>query len=473
MHRIVSMAESNTAHGRVTAEPDDRHDRLIDQLRRFTLSDSEDTDPRLLDLLLDGVGVALAGRSSRSSRSAASAFGGSDAPWDAAWLHGVCMHALDFDDTHEPSLCHTSTSLLPGLLRLGRARERSGHELLVAFDLGLRLVDFMSECGPALNAKGVHSTAILGSIAAGAACGWLVSRDIHTAADSAEMAALMAAGLGAAFGSDSKHVQAGHAAEVGVRAALFVASGVGAPRGAAFGDRGILALWLGVDAVESLRWTDGCAGAARRVAIKPYPSCFLTHSTIDGIIQLRGSLGGCSPTDVEHIAVGVHPLTTSIADKTSLDSSNDARFSLRYCALAAWSDARVTLDTFEASGQQRLLASARSFADWVAKFSVSTDRNAATLSARLEIGTKDGRTGTITIRSPRGSVSEPLTADDVVAKFRDNASRALDIPLVQRVIDDVMSLPTTGNICELESLTAACLPGLPADSANPRSFHGN
>jgi 2-methylcitrate dehydratase PrpD len=383
------------------------------------------------------------------------------------------MHALDFDDTHEPSLCHTATALLPGLLSLGRSRQRSGHELLVAFDLGLRLVDFMSECGPALNTKGVHATAILGSIAAGAACGWLLARDIHAAADSAETAALMAAGLGAAFGSDSKHLQAGRAAEVGVRAALFVASGIGAPRGAAFGDRGILALWLGVEAVESLRWTDSCTGAARRVAIKPYPSCFLTHSTIDGVVQLRDSLGLCTPADVAHIAVRVHPLTASIADKTSLDSSNDARFSLRYCALAAVCDGQVSIETFGNEGQQRLLARAPAFTDWTSRFSVSADRTVPTLSARLEIVTKDGRTGKVDIESPRGSLSEPLTRTDVVAKFRDNASRELNIGTVNGVIEDVMSLSTSRNIGELDALATACLPDQHATPANPGSTHGN
>jgi 2-methylcitrate dehydratase PrpD len=383
------------------------------------------------------------------------------------------MHALDFDDTHEPSLCHTATALLPGLLSLGRSRQRSGHDLLVAFDLGLRLVDFMSACGPALNGKGVHSTAILGSIAAGAACGWLLAQDINAAADSAEVAALMAAGLGAAFGSDGKHLQAGRAAEVGVRAALFVASGITAPRGAAFGDRGILALWLGVDAVESLPWTSSCTAAAHHVAIKPYPSCFLTHSTIDGVIQLSAALGGCSPADVEHIALRVHPLTTSIADKTSLDSTNDSRFSLRYCALAALADLRVTLESFEVASLQRLLSDARSFPEWTAKFSVSTDGRAPTLAAFIEITTGDGRVRAITVNGPRGSLAQPLSKADVLAKFRDNASRELDVEMTERVIEDIASLPTAGNINDLRSLTTACLADPRADAPHSWDAHGN
>src|SRR6185437_1719157 len=144
--------------------------------------------------------------------------------------------------------------------------------------------------GPGLNAAGAHSTAILGSLGAAAACGWLMTHSMEATADAVELAGLLAAGLGQAFGSDGKPLQAARASEIGVRAALFAAAGLTAPRGAAFGDRGVLALWLGGDAVARLRWGDACSGAAERVAIKPYPSCFLTHSTIDGVLALRASL---------------------------------------------------------------------------------------------------------------------------------------------------------------------------------------
>jgi 2-methylcitrate dehydratase PrpD len=439
----------------------DRHAALVDQIRLFATTDPGDRMPRLLDLMLDAVGVAVAGRTAHAGRVAASVFGTAATPWDAAWLHGMQMHALDFDDTHEPSLCHTATALLPGLLALGRAHRRSGRDLLDAYDLGIRFVDFASACGPALNTAGAHSTAILGSLASAAACGWLLTHDAGMTADAVEVAALLAAGLGAAFGSDGKPLQAARASEIGVRAATFVAAGLHAPHGAAFGDHGVLALWLGVDAPTTVRWGDECVQAVGLVAIKPYPSCFLTHSTIDGTLSLRASLDLRSAADVARISVAIHPLAAQIADKTSLGAEN-AKFSLRYCALAALTDGRVNVDTFSVATQQRLVDDAGSFDSWVSKVHVRTDPAAPALSARISLLLADGRERAITVEAPRGSRSAPLTRDDVIAKFRDNASGAYDGTSVQRLLDDVMEMPTATDIAALDLLTSACTAAAPS-----------
>jgi 2-methylcitrate dehydratase PrpD len=431
-----------------------RHTALVDQIDVFAAAVARDRSPRLIDLVLDGVGVAIAGRTSHGAQAAAGVLGGATASWDSAWLHGMQMHSLDFDDTHEPSLCHSGTALLPGLLALGRAQGRSGRELLEAFDLGIRFVDFASECGAGLNAAGAHSTAILGSLASAAACAWLTTRDAAVAADAVELAALLAAGLGAAFGSDGKPLQAARASEVGVRAALFAAGGLNAPRGAAFGEHGVLALWLGIDALDSVRWGDECSGAAARVAIKPYPSCFLTHSTIDGVLALRESLDLRRATELERMTVEVHPLAGMIADKTTLGAEN-AKFSLRYCALAALSDGRVNVETFGPAGQQRLVDEAGTFERWVGRVEVRTDAAAPTLISRIGLLTTDGRERSVIVEAPRGSRTEPLSREDVITKFRDNAARQCDDAAVQLLVDIVLALPSAPDIGALEPLTLA------------------
>jgi 2-methylcitrate dehydratase PrpD len=449
---------------------DGRHGALVDQMRLLAAAAAHADDARLLDLLLDAVGVAIAGRTAHAARAAKSVFGAAGTPWDSAWLHGMQMHALDFDDTHEPSLCHTATALVPGLLALGRAQRRSGAEVLEAYDVGIRFVDFASKCGPALNTAGAHSTAILGSLAAAAACGWLLTHDAEMTADAVEVAAVLAAGLGAAFGSDGKALQAARASETGVRAALFAAAGIDAPKGAAFGDRGVLALWLGVDAPASVRWGDECPGAAGRVAIKPYPSCFLTHSTIDGALALRRSLDLRGAADLERMNVEVHPLAVQIADKTTLGGES-AKFSIRYCVLAALTDGTVNVDTFSPSTQQRLAGAAGSFESWVTRVHVRADAAAPALTARIDLVTTDGRTTALTVEAPRGSRSEPLSRDDVIAKFRDNAARAYDAASAQRLLDEIIALPSARNVGALELLTSACTPA--HETAQPHVWGAN
>ena len=143
---------------------------------------------RLMDLLVDAVGVGLAGGTTPVAQLSLKTLGGRDAE---AWVRGVWMHALDFDDTHEPSLCHTGTALIPGLLALARGRRSSGSELLDAFEIGLRLVEFLAPFGPRVNSIGLHSTGILGTLGAAAASGWLLTRDPRVTAGAVELAALI------------------------------------------------------------------------------------------------------------------------------------------------------------------------------------------------------------------------------------------------------------------------------------------
>ena len=112
---------------------------------------------RLSDLLVDALGVGVAGQTTLTAQAAAAVLGHSGTPWDLAWLHGIRIHALDFDDTHEPSLCHTAAAIVPGLLALAIERDLSGLEVLHALDFGLRVVAFLAPIGSRLNEMGVHS----------------------------------------------------------------------------------------------------------------------------------------------------------------------------------------------------------------------------------------------------------------------------------------------------------------------------
>ena len=270
-----------------------------------------------------------------------------------------------------------------------------------------------------------------------------------------EVAAVLA-GCRTAFGSDGKALQAARASETGVRAALFAAAGIDAPRGAAFGDRGVLALWLGVAAPASVQWGDECPGAAGRVAVKPYPSCFLTHSTIDGALastslDLRGA------ADLERMSVEVHPLAVQIADKTTLGGEN-AKFSIRYCVLAALTDGTVNVDTFSPAAQLRLAGAAGWFKSWVTKVNVRAGAATPALTARIDLVGTDGRTTALAVDAPRGSRSAPLSRDNVIVKFRDNAARAYDAGSAQRLLDEILALPSARDIGALELLTSACTP---------------
>src|SRR5215470_16289464 len=57
----------------------------------------------------------------------------------AALANGAQSHALDFDDTHLPSIVHGSAPVAPVVLALGEMHHASGAEALAAFVAGLEV----------------------------------------------------------------------------------------------------------------------------------------------------------------------------------------------------------------------------------------------------------------------------------------------------------------------------------------------
>jgi 2-methylcitrate dehydratase PrpD len=400
--------------------------RLLDQIRLLVPAQPlGEPDPRLSDLLVDALGVGVAGQTTSTAQAAAAVLGHSGTPWDLAWLQGIRIHALDFDDTHEPSLCHTAAAIVPGLLALAIERDLSGPEVLHALDFGLRVVAFLAPLGSRLNEMGVHSTGAVGSLGAAAACAWLLSRDDRVCLAAIDMAAVMAAGLAAAFGTDTKPVQAGRAAEVGVRAALFTEQGIGAPRDALFGRFGIFTLWLGEDAAQMAGWGSTHADASRQVALKPYPSCFLTHAVIDGVLAARRDLDLRDESAVTQVSLTVHPIAATIADKTTLVDSADAKFSLRYCVLAALRDGSPTVATFAEAQWRQACADQLAWTSWSDRFEVTREARMPQIGARIALMTQNGTHATHEVLAPRGSVGNPLASADIDAKFRANTAGAL------------------------------------------------
>src|SRR5437660_2582885 len=103
--------------------------------------------------LLDTVGICLASRhfgladgvvelvNCWGGREQAGLLGGGPrcpAP-QAALVNGTLAHSLDFDDTHLPSVLHPSASIVPAVLAMAEATERSGAEALAAMAVGIEV----------------------------------------------------------------------------------------------------------------------------------------------------------------------------------------------------------------------------------------------------------------------------------------------------------------------------------------------
>ena len=144
---------------------------------------------------------------------------------DAALVNGAAAHVLDYDDVTLDG--HPSAVLVPAIIAQGETFGASGSELLTAYVAGYEVwAELLMREPVPLHQKGWHPTAVRGAVAAAAACAQLRRLTPEQCQTALAIAASMAGGLVANFGSLTKCFQVGRAAQSGVIAARLAEAGL-------------------------------------------------------------------------------------------------------------------------------------------------------------------------------------------------------------------------------------------------------
>jgi 2-methylcitrate dehydratase PrpD len=264
--------------------------------------------------IVDGLGVMLAGSTQPASRLVASyvrecggggeatAFGTRPFRADAAaaaLVNGTSGHALDWDDTQLATsadrifglLTHPTMPPLVAVLALGEPLRVSGARLLEAFLTGFEVECKIAEAiHPNHYKMGFHTSATVGTFGAAAAAAKLLRLDSLQTAHALAIAASSASGIRVNFGSMTKPLHVGRAAQNGIVAAQLAA------RGFTGGDEALDPPWGffrafshggGFDAERIVgKLGNPHTIVSPGVSIKPYPCGVLGHPTMDAMRRL-------------------------------------------------------------------------------------------------------------------------------------------------------------------------------------------
>ncbi|MGH9107269.1 MAG: MmgE/PrpD family protein, partial [Acidimicrobiales bacterium] len=179
----------------------------------------------------------------------------------AAFLNGLSIHADDYDDTQlavVPDrvyglLTHPTAPVLPAALAIAERDERSCEELLLAYTIGVEVATKVAEAAdPAHYQNGFHSTGTAGVFGAAAAAARLLALKPRETAVAFGIAASFAAGLRENFGTMTKPLHAGRAAESGVVAASLSSRGFTAATDILEAKRGFFHAAAGSFSAESI-----------------------------------------------------------------------------------------------------------------------------------------------------------------------------------------------------------------------------
>lgn len=372
---------------------------------------------------------------------------GKVAPPFAALANGTLVHSLDYDDTHAGALVHPSAVVLPVALATAEARHLDGSAVLTALVAGIEVMTRLGAAVPhGFHRRGLHATSVCGVFAAA-----LVAARLGGLTEEQAVAALGIAGSQAAgsleflhTGADTKTLHPGLAGCSGMLAAQLAAAGARGPATVLEGPNGFFRSYAdtSVDAgmlVDGLgtRWETPAVG------IKAYPVCQLSHASLDA---LRGLLSGSGvagtaaiPKAVQRVRFAVPddavPIVCEPADdKRRPRTPYEAKFSLPWCAATLLVDGRIELDSFTPDRLDR--ADVAALADAVSCVATPSEVPAADAPGDVEVVLDDGRVLHGGVPQARGTAGNPLSTEDVVAKFVANTGRHPDAEQVaHRVLD--------------------------------------
>jgi 2-methylcitrate dehydratase PrpD len=416
------------------------------------------------------VGGVIEGWGGREQASAIGG-GGRYPTASAALLNGTLAHALDFDDTHLPSVLHPSAAVVPAALAAAQASGASGRDLLAAVAAGDELVVRVGMAGydPSLGnsiffEKGFHATSIAGTIGAALASAMVFGLGEEKIGHAVAISASMGAGILEAnrTGGTVKRVHCGWAAHAGITAAELSARGLTGPPTVFEGRFGFLQAYLDNEAdAEALRRGLGKDWELSRIFFKPYPANHFTHAGIDAAIKLRKE--GLKIEDIEDIELGVatavlRTIAQPEEEKARPRTGYAAQFSAPFTvatALVGGGGLGVSLDDFtdeDVADRVKLdLASrVRCVADEECN-RIFPNQFPAVLRVRL----KSGEVREVRISHNRGGPENALSDEELELKFRTNAERTLPAKHVEELrsalealgksatVDDVMRLAGT------------------------------
>jgi 2-methylcitrate dehydratase PrpD len=442
--------------------------RLAEFVAKTSLRDCPDAAiAQVRRAALDTLGVTLAGAAepaAASMRAVARAEGGAPlctvigtalrtSPTWAALANGTAGHAHDFDDTSFALMGHPSAPLLSAVLACAEAEPADGAAVVLAYLVGFEV---SAALGLALNpdhyTRGWHATASIGTLGCAAAAASVLGLEPGQIRHALGIAASLASGLKENFGSMTKPFHAGHAARNGVFAALSAREGLTASDSALEGRQGYAAAFgagaLPSDALDALgqRWQVVASG----IAVKPYPSCALTHSAIDALLELRAR-HDLHADRVAEVEVGVNRVVPDVLQHVAPATGLERKFSMQFCAAAALATGRVELAAFEdgpvADADTRaLMQRVRMVVD--PALPEGLERQAW---SRVRVRLRDGRVLDSPPRGASGHPDQPLSDAQLRDKFLACATPVLGADEADGVVAQLAHLE---DIPDVRALTA-------------------
>jgi 2-methylcitrate dehydratase PrpD len=362
----------------------------------------------------------------------------------AAFANAMLCHGLDFDDTHPASVAHVSAVVTPVALAAAEVAGKGGRDLITAVVLGNETVIRVGMAAPSkFHARGFHPTSICGIFGGTMATGLLTGTGEAALTSALGIAGSFASGIFAYLdvGTATKPMPPAWAAQGSFYANRLGQLGAEGPPTVLEGRFGVYHAFLGeyID-VEPQIADLGSRWETPRIAYKPYPACHYIHGSLGAT---RSLLGQVAVDDIADILVtlpeaGVALVTEPQVEKRAPRTDYEAKFSLQYSTAAMLVHGQVGVKTYttEAIADPKVLAVAAKVRYEVKPYPTYP----GSFPGGVVITLKDGRTLNAELDYQKGGPENPLSAEEVIEKWRGNAALSLADAEIEKLERTIMAI---------------------------------
>jgi 2-methylcitrate dehydratase len=371
---------------------------------------------------------------------------------NAALMNSLLVRALDYNDIYwEQDPSHPSDIIFGGISpaeALGKGGKDSLVAMLIAYELEMR---WCLACFPGVREVGWHHatlTQFVSPFVAGRIYDLSVDQMVAAAGISGSSHFTLG-GVVAGHLTNMKNTADPMATQAGVLAALMAREGYSGPVHVIEGKEGFQHVIHNVELKPEIL-LDGLGEKflITDCAYKAFPTEALTHQPISAVLNIMQDNNLVAEDLVE-----IHIQTTTrgadiLSDPSKYDpqTKETADHSLPYCIAAAAADGGLWPTSFEEEKLfdpriRTLLSKIKVVAnDEIDALFPGIKRAIATLT------TVDGRSYTDTVDHAKGSPQNPMSDDEVIAKFRANASSVMSTTQQDAIIDATWNLESISHM---------------------------
>jgi len=365
----------------------------------------------------------------------------------AALANGTMGHALDYDDVG--LFGHPSVAVVPAAMAVAEETGASGRDFIDACIIGFEVAGRLSAATThEPYTRGYHGTSIYGVFGSTAAAGRLLGLNVEQMRIAFGIAGSLASGVRANFGTMTKPLHAGECGRQGIEAATLAKAGFTADPNIIETKVGYGDTLLGHSEYDPAKMVENLGSPfviERGVGIKKFPCCYGNHAILDGMFEILAK----RPINAEEVAsIAVDGRSSSAQIYAQPELGLHGKFSQHYNIALAIVDGQVVRNSFtnDHIRDQRLR-------DLVAKTTLNIDdKRPADAGVTISIDLKNGERIVHQQTSIRGNFNDPLSWDEIVTKFNDNATLVVDAATADDLVRMVANLDSAPGV---SAVTAA------------------